>query len=370
MKQLILIVLIGLILLVIGCTAENQDTNSNDIKFQPKTDVNYAELSMNPKDVNFAYVLRGEHWKLTSQFYGGLNDYLQSQPRSITLLKGEEITDVNFVEKFIDELNQKIYLKSLVDYIKQIEVSDADKVRIVVSLVQNIPYDYNAYYRIENDENNIEKYPYQVLYLNTGVCGEKSRLLIYFLRELGYGTAYINFEKENHAVTGIKCPIKYSYKDSGYCFIESTAPTIITYSEGEYLNAGKLSSTPKIIVSSEGMSFDSVSEEFNDALRYKELIKDHLGNNYSDWLSLMSKYGLEKSSCFDGSVLCNGECWTACLPQQIFNCDAKTGATCKWDAKNCPTGMTACNNECYPNCTEGTFECAQQGVVCHIVKYR
>jgi len=370
MKQLILILLICLILFG-GCVKEtdfaneNQNIKSNNTepeeKIMIKTKIDPEKASTDPKEVELTYVLRGKRWELNTTFYGGINDYLQKQPRTISYKAGEEVTDLDFIKMFLDESNQKTYLETLVDFIKQKDVSDDDKVRIAASLVQNIPYDYE----LLNDPNHVEKYPYQVLYLNKGICGEKSKLLIYFLRELGYGTAYLSFEQENHATAGIKCPTEYSYKNSGYCFIESTSPTIITYSEGKYISVGKLLSEPKIIEVNEGKSFDSVIEKFNDTLKYKELLKDHSGDKYSEWLALMSKYGLEQSSCSEGFVLCNGDCWTNCSANQISICDS-TGAICKWDPNNCPTEMISCNNECYTNCEQGTFKCTKEGAVCQI----
>jgi len=37
-----------------------------------------------------------------------------------------------------------------------------------------------------------------VLYEDKGVCGEKSLLLAYLLRELGYGVVLFEFKPENH----------------------------------------------------------------------------------------------------------------------------------------------------------------------------
>ena len=96
---------------------------------------------------------------------------------------------------------------------------------------------------------------------------------------------------------GIKCPVEYSYKGTGYCFIETTGPTIITDSEREYVNVGKLTSTPDVIVISEGLSFDSVEEEYQDKLEYLTLEKSSPQNNYQKWLNLRQKYGLEEKSC-------------------------------------------------------------------------
>lgn len=90
-------------------------------------------------------------------------------------------------------------------------------------------------------------------------------MLAYLLRELGYGVVLFEFNSENHMAVGVKSPIQYSYLNSGYAFIESTSPTIITDSQGNYVEAGKLTSTPQIIQISDGSSMTTISEEFDDA---------------------------------------------------------------------------------------------------------
>ena len=41
-------------------------------------------------------------------------------------------------------------------------------------------------------------------------------------------------QQENHESVGIRCPLEESYKESGYCFIETTAPAIISDDSIEY----------------------------------------------------------------------------------------------------------------------------------------
>jgi hypothetical protein len=139
----------------------------------------------------------------------------------------------------------------------------------------------------------------------------KSLLLAYLLRELGYGVVLFEFKSENHMAVGIKSPSQYSYRNSGYAFIEPTAPTIITDSQGDYVGAGKLTSTPQIFQISDGNSMTSISEEYDDARTFHQVynqitqIHNTYGNvldqyQYSRWLSLdnqwrslVNKYGIQ-----------------------------------------------------------------------------
>jgi hypothetical protein len=233
-----------------------------------------------------------------------MNDYLSTIPRIPYYEEESIISNIN-------NSMQRDFIISLVEKIKKLTNNSDDQARIAISLVQNIPYNYNF-----SDWGN--RYAYQVLYDDIGVCGEKSRLLVFLLKELGYGSALIDYDLSfyAHEAVGIKCPLKYSYKNSSYCFIESTAPSIITDSNGNYpisnfcsimwttenfkLCTEKLPDEYTLIVTSDGKSFDSVSEEYEDAATWNHLMDvvkgTHLNEyNYRLWKSLVQEYGIKTS---------------------------------------------------------------------------
>ncbi len=263
----------------------------------PKGDVCISKFEVKPKNVSLKYVLRGKTGLIRFTVYGGVNDYLSELPRSISYYEGEpEPTTKDFVMKYLNDDIQMEYLKPLAEKIKRITPNKDDQARIAISLVQHIPYDYEG---LTTDDLN-SRYPYEVIYDNKGICGEKSELLAFLLRELEFDIVLFNFEIENHMAVGVKCPIKYSYKNIGYCFIETARPTIITDSQEEYVGVGKLSSIPEIIHVSEGASFNTVSEEYKDAqewTRINEISKSSDGYLdyylYNRWLYLVNKYGIE-----------------------------------------------------------------------------
>jgi Transglutaminase-like superfamily len=249
-----------------------------------------------PKTVNYEYVLRGNHSQIPYTVYGGMNDYLRSQPRHIVYsLDQSPPTDIDFIMKDLDNKEQKPFIDPLVKEIENITSNKDDQARIAISLVQNIDYDSEGL----NSGNIKGKYPYEVLYTGCGVCSEKSELLAYMLRELGYGVVIFRFEAETHDAVGLKCPQQYSYRDTGYCFVESTSPSIITYSSGDYAVVGnsttKLTSTPEILKICNGDSFYSVSEEYDDALTWSSIGTGKVLDEptYNKWLSLVNKYGIK-----------------------------------------------------------------------------
>lgn len=254
----------------------------------PTPKINIYET--NPKTVTLNYKLHGNNGKISFIVYGGLNNYLKNQPRS---MYGNP-TDLDFIMKDLNDEEQDTYLKPLVYKIQNITSNEGDQAKIAISLVQNIEYDWDGF----KTGVITGKYPYEVLYTLSGVCGEKTELLAYMLREIGYEVAIFRFDVESHDAIGIKCPQQYSYRNSGYCFVESTTPNIITDSSGDYVGVGKLKSEPNILKISGGISLDSVSEEYNDAISLNQIYG--LGStldesNYNRWVSLTNKYGIKST---------------------------------------------------------------------------
>jgi hypothetical protein len=282
-------------------TIAKQPTESSNVTETVTSDDNKVvdtSFMTAPKTVNYSYVLRGVHGCIPYTVYGGLNNYLKGLPRYIMYTMGTQPpTDKDFIMKNLNNEDQKQFLDPLINEIKSITPNKDDQARIAISLVQNINYDKTSL----TSGITTNKYPYEVLYTDCGVCEEKSELLAYLLRGLDYEVVIFTFKAEQHAAIGIKCPQKYSYRDTGYCFVETDRPSILTDSSGEYFGAGnvaigKLTSIPTVLKICDGNSFDSVSEEYNDAITYNYIIGT--GNkvlsqpDYEKWKWLTSKYGL------------------------------------------------------------------------------
>lgn len=297
MKKLLSISGIVFVLLFIqlsGCI----DTSNNDDGFwdfilpfvsSPEVD----ELLTDPKIVTMSFMYDGNMCNVDYIVYKGLNDYLASLTRNITYYDDPPTTK-DFIIRDLDQNHQKIVLMSLVNYIANFTEDKDDQARIAVSMVQNIPYDDIG---LESGLLN-SKYPYEIVYTQIGVCGGKSVLLTFLLRELGFSVVIFEYEQDSHRAVGIKCPYEYGYNGTGYCFVETTAPSIITDSDKEYEGVGKLSSYELIFIC-DGLSFDSVSEEYNDSIEYHRLLDlaDINGgtlspSNYDKWMNIANKYGL------------------------------------------------------------------------------
>lgn len=99
--------------------------------------------------------------------------------------------------------------------------SDDEIADLVMAWVQYIPYD-QAKLNANVQSNNNPYYPYETLYLDRGVCSDKTFLAVVLLRKLGYGAAILDFPDLNHTAAGIQCPISDSINSSGYCYVETT----------------------------------------------------------------------------------------------------------------------------------------------------
>ena len=258
-----------------------------------------SEYQTRPKEIQLEYILEGEKYFLNFTVYEGILGYLSGISKSIKYSNGDIPSRGDFKLKNIDEEEQRKMLLPLVVKIQNLTLNKEDQIRIAISIVQNIPYGssdktttFGAY------QLNYSRYPYEVLYDTQGICGEKTDLLAFLLREMGYGVSVFYYQEENHEAIGVKCPISESMDRSGYCFVETTGPSIITDDRITYSGVGKLYSEPEIYLISEGESIGKDFYEYRDADR---LIKIRNSIEKSGWLgplrekefsNIKKKYGL------------------------------------------------------------------------------
>jgi hypothetical protein len=255
-----------------------------------------------PRNVSLNYVLMGEKGKINFVAYKDVVKYLESLEKGLEYPSGQKKTRADFKLKVLDDRLQRAYLMPLVKEIQNLAPDNKlNQARIAISLVQNIPY---AEKQGDIDLGNgvvinPSRYPYEVVYSNKGVCGEKVELLAFLLREIGYGTSLIYYLEENHEALGIRCPVEESYNNTGYCFVETTGPSIISDSGVSYgFIGGGLSGNYEIYLLSDGISLPENIQEYEDAEKIKELRekgKEGEGNifdsNEADVLN--KRYGLE-----------------------------------------------------------------------------
>jgi len=218
------------------------------------------------KNISLKYISDGEQKNLEITVYSGLVNYLSNLSRTILYENSGGPLRGDFIFKKINDEEQRKLLMPIVMEIENLTNDKQEQARIAISLVQNLPYGAsNKTSSFFGSSTNYSRYPYEVLYDNSGTCGEKSELLTFLLREIGYGTVIFYYKSENHEAVGIKCPVENSYREIGYCFVETTGPAIISDDSIEYIGGIKLQSEPEIILISTGDSLGNHLREYKDA---------------------------------------------------------------------------------------------------------
>lgn len=241
-----------------------------------------ASYTTNPITRSLPFTVKGRSRIVSLTLYGGLSQYLDNKRPAFY---GDYL-------EYVNEPAQAEAIHAIANALRSQAGSGDDAARAAISLVQHIPYDYA---RMSVPSTDL-RHPYQVLYDNTGVCSEKSVLLAALLKELGYGVALLKFDSQNHMAVGILCPAQYSYRGTGYAFIESTRPNIPTYADGNYVGVGQLTTMPTVISVAAGSSFATISEEATDANEYRSLLA--MGSvlpsaQYARYQVIVKKYDIQ-----------------------------------------------------------------------------
>jgi len=252
------------------------------------------QYQIEPKNTNLNYLLDGKEGNIWFTVYGGLTDHLTNESRVISYQSGQKPERIDFELKILNNEQQRQLLLPLVVAIQNRAKDKTNQARIAISIVQDISYGFtNKTSEFFGQTVNYSRYPYEVLYDSQGICGEKSELLAFLLREIGYKTALFYNQQENHQAVGIGCPMEESYWKTGYCFVETTGPAIISDDEIEYVGSVFLESQPEVIPISEGISLPRDLPEYRDAEIMKSIRKRELFLFRNFELNrLKEKYGL------------------------------------------------------------------------------
>jgi len=314
-----------LLTLLFGCTVPNDTNDVNNIPSDknvwfnyviPVADFNLVQVSLR----DYEYLLGGQKYIYTFRVYGEINDYLNKFPTWYGCTRGCP-TQEQYIKLAIFEPQSQKYLKKIATDFNAFPFKSEDKVRALVSMVQSM--DYNT-----NKSDILESFPYQVLFDKQGICGEKTMLLLNILSDMGYKTAYLSFPDINHSAVGIGCDGNYDFRDSGYCYIESTKPMIITDTnvgpDLAALNITKLNIYPISI----GNNFNATLDN-NARLQYYYFIShsEDVNFDFQSFYYFNTYWGLNKTECDSNLILCLGACWQKCSVGE-FKCQS-TGAVCQ-----------------------------------------
>jgi hypothetical protein len=251
-------------------TGEVPDLSSTSLPTQSPTPLATtlpdADYRQSPKTTSFSFFIDGNRRSMSFTTFGGLSDFFSNKSHSY-----HYDPDNGVIVELLENEVQNEYMRPFIDMIRKRSITSDDQAKNAISLVQRIPYNGNRYTRTTTDWY----YPYETVHNNKGSAADKSVLLAYILNELGFET--VLFEFSNHMAVGVKSSSKYSFYDTGYAFIETTRPTIITYEPDSSYGGFGISQNPRIIHLSGGRRPLDVSTEYGDAMRMKQL--EEMGGN-------------------------------------------------------------------------------------------
>lgn len=175
-------------------------------------------------NINFPFKYRKNNFNIALNLSEDLYTSYSNSPKIFTYFSDNPPDNLHeaFYEMF---LNLKTGDNSVNDIVNSVQLIAAERgwygdwvAELALAFIQYIPYD-NV--KAESGLNN-PFYPYETLYLNKGVCSDKTFLAYVVLNKLGYGTAIMDFPDINHSTVGIACPVEHSISGSGYCYAETT----------------------------------------------------------------------------------------------------------------------------------------------------
>jgi hypothetical protein len=252
------------------------------------TTIPIGDYTQSPRTTTYLYISDGNHGSLRLTTYGGLSAYFSQQNHAF---HDDPVKDAIMDRLVNDYQNESI--QPFIAILRNLSANPDDQAKIAISLVQHIPYRWNSYYNGSKDLY----YPYETLYNNNGDSSDKSLLTAYLLHELGFETAV--FASSGYMAVGVKCASNYDYQGTGYAFIETTRPTIISYVPDTYYGGFGIPSELRLIQVNGGKRILDISPEYRDALRLKELEKTGKSmdmDEYNEWLKISNRYDLRYTS--------------------------------------------------------------------------
>lgn len=177
-------------------------------------------------DKVFEFKYKNVNRVLTQTLYKSYYDAYAASPKSYSYTSGSDVSIArnSFYSIFLNLKSGDTSIDEIVYKLKATanaqSWSEDELLEFTMALIQFIPYDSA---KVAGSLTNINPYyPYETMYLNRGVCSDKTFLAVVFLRKLGYGAAIFDFPDSNHSAAAVSCPLEYSIANSGYCYIETT----------------------------------------------------------------------------------------------------------------------------------------------------
>ena len=186
-----------------------------------------VQTSLSDQSKRFSFKYNNNNYELIQNFSDVIYNSYKNSSKVYTYSSDNEPANLRevFYGMFLKLKSNDTSLAELVTKLRstaaQNNWSDDQFLEFVISFIQYIPYDHSKV-TANPGVNSNPYFPYETLYLDKGVCSDKTFLAVDLLRKLGYGAAILDFPDKNHTALGIACPKEYSINNSGYCYAETT----------------------------------------------------------------------------------------------------------------------------------------------------
>ncbi|HNW55796.1 MAG TPA: hypothetical protein PKN62_01835 [bacterium] len=200
------------------------------LKISPKTPTQAASstTAISPTAKVWRWTWNDQDYLIQLELTNTYYKYYQQQPKVFSY-SGQLPSDWRdrYYKQFTTGTEQEKIINQIVSQLRgqatKNNLNDSQLAELAASFVQSIPYDQARSELIAQKSNQATpNYPYETLYLNKGVCTDKSLLAWMIFSKLGYGTALLSYPTANHMALGIVCPKNSANYGSGFCYLETT----------------------------------------------------------------------------------------------------------------------------------------------------
>ncbi|MDO8507648.1 MAG: transglutaminase-like domain-containing protein [bacterium] len=192
-------------------------------------DLRRYPVATGPKQVVLNCTYHGQKLTINENLYQSVDEYYASDPRKMRL-DYKSFVSSNSKDLTIKDLTQKIKVKGT-----ELGLSSDQTMDLATCFVQNIPYDTEKAKIVlsQNPGDKLtrvtqreyyDRFPYETLYENKGICTDKSYLEAAILKEMGYGASILTFNTEKHMAVGVQTPKGYTSFNTDYSYVETTSP--------------------------------------------------------------------------------------------------------------------------------------------------
>jgi len=264
-------------------TTSSLPLNSTPVAVQP-----VVVAPINDQVKTFSFIYQNNNYQISQPLSAAVYNSYKNSPKVYTYTSNNEPPNLRevFYGLFLNLKSNDTSLDDIVSKLKNIATtnnwSDDQLLEFTLAFIQYIPYDQSKV-TANPGVNSNPFFPYETLYLDKGVCSDKTFLGVALLRKLGYGAAILDFPDKNHTALGIACPVQYSINNSGYCY-------------GETTNYFPLGVIPETISSGQAQNANEFDNLFNAAgLGKIEMYQKTTGKIYQGIPALMAKIQILKT---------------------------------------------------------------------------